>query len=319
MSFKKLFNITMLIPTLVIALTTSFSLLSAEVFHFKKLNNFGKNPGKLTASYLLPKNKQQVTALVVLLHGCAQNGEELADQSGFSELANHYGFVLLLPQQSSDNNVKTCFNWFSNGDTARDFGESLSLKNMILTLKKQTLTTKIYIAGLSAGGAMTNVMLVNYPGIFTAGAVVAGIPYPCADGIIKAISCMRSGPSQNALELANLAKKQNKKLTHWPKLVVITGSKDKVVNPKNSQLLAQQWSELMQLKDHSIEVKKGYRAAQWKDPKGNIQVELVEVDNIGHGMSVNPAVKMGGTEAPFLLKTTLSAAKYITNFWGLVK
>jgi len=319
MYFKKSdYNIA-LIPLLAITLTISFSSLSAEAFHFEKLHSFGKNPGQLTASYLLPKNKTNVTALVVLLHGCVQNGEQLANKSGFSELAQYYGFALLLPQQSADNNVKTCFNWYSDEDNVKSAGESLSLINMILTLKKQTLATEVYIAGLSAGGAMTSAMLVNYPDIFTAGAVVAGIPFPCADGLIKAISCMRSGPSQNALELAKLAEKQNSKLTHWPKLLVVTGREDKVVNPKNSNRLALQWSEIMQAKIHQVEVTKFYKKNSWTDAKGDLQVELINIDHIGHGISVNPTVKRGGVEAPFLLKASISTAKYIVRFWGLVK
>lgn len=285
---------------------------------FEDLRNFSANPGELSASYFMPHDQQQKTSsLVVLLHGCAQNGEQLAKQSGLAELAQQHNFVLLVPQQSAKNNFKSCFNWFSD-DNRKDIGESLSIKNMILTLQKQASVQNIYIVGLSAGGAMASAMLVNYPELFTAGAVIAGIPYPCADGLIKAIACMRSGPSQTVSELTQLAKKLNAKNTHWPKLIVFTGSKDTIVNPKNGQYLAKQWAALMQLKNSKLLSKNGYHLKQWQDINGLVQVEQIEIDNFTHGMAVNSHIKAGGSVAPFLVAAPISAAVSIIEFWGLM-
>jgi poly(hydroxyalkanoate) depolymerase family esterase len=285
---------------------------------FTPLNKFSDNPGELTASYFSPKNKsaQSPLALVVLLHGCAQNGEQLAQQSGLAALAQQHGFILLVPQQAAENNFKSCFNWFSS-DNLRDSGESLSIKNMILTLKNQTMAKNVYILGLSAGGAMASAMLVNYPEMFTAGAVVAGIAYPCADGLIKAIACMRSGPSQTVAELTKLANQLNDKAIHWPKLIVFTGNNDTIVNPKNGQYLAQQWATLAHFNSKSMLAKNGYNVSRWKNVQGVTQVELVEIANLAHGMAVDPTIVAGGVEAPFLLKAPISAAKNIINFWGL--
>ncbi|WP_077755816.1 alpha/beta hydrolase family esterase [Shewanella psychrophila] len=283
---------------------------------FTPLMQFGDNPGELTVSYFSPVASSD--KLVVLLHGCEQSGEILAEQSGLIALAKEHKFSLLIPQQSYDNNIKKCFNWFSQQDTNQDSGEMLSIKNMVLTFQKRLKAKKIYILGLSAGGAMTSALLVNYPDMFTAGAVVAGLPFPCADSLIKAISCMRKGPPQPASELSNLVTQAKPHQKFWPLLTVWTGGEDKVVNPVNAQRLAEQWVSLKQIDSPPKIIKHlGYQTTQWQDQSQNIAVELVQIDNIGHGLTVSPKQKNGGVEAPFLLASPVSGAIEIIKFWKI--
>ena len=131
-----------------IALTLIFtSFLSANsLAAFSPLTNFGNNPGELTASYF--KGENHNNNLVVLLHGCVQQGEELAQQSGLLALAKQKQFSLLIPQQSENNNIKGCFNWFSKQDIERDQGESLSIKNMIATVNAGQNFNNIYKGSL---------------------------------------------------------------------------------------------------------------------------------------------------------------------------
>jgi len=282
---------------------------------FKPLVQFGDNPGDLTASYYQPANSN---AIVVLLHGCLQNAENLAKQSDFLALAKLHRFTLLLPQQSQQNNVKSCFNWFSKQDTSRDQGELLSLKNMITTLQNSSPVSDTYVAGLSAGGAMASALLVNYPDMFISGAIIAGLPYPCADNLVKAISCMRNGPSQNAEELSKLALSLNKASTKWPSISIWTGKKDSIVNPKNSSALAKQWALILQANEQiHLTATSGYSKSLWNTPKQVSAVELIEVDNIGHGIMINSQVENGGTSGDFLLESPLSSIKNIVSFWQL--
>jgi len=286
---------------------------------FQILETFGDNPGELTASYYQPEKTN--SSLVVLLHGCVQNGEKLAMQSGFFELAKQHDFALLIPQQSQKNNVKACFNWFSEQDSLKNQGEVLSIKNMVETLKIQTKVNDVYIAGLSAGGAMASALLVHYPHLFSAGAVVAGLPYPCANNLAKAISCMRNGPSQSTSELVALAKALNKAANQWPRLLVITGNEDVVVNPKNATSLALQWANLTA--NNNKEVNRtfsDYQVSSWSNNKEEAQVKLITIDKIGHGLSVNTALKNRSSESAFLLESSVDSAKSITDFWfGLDK
>jgi len=289
---------------------------SSVVTHFTDLSNFGDNPGSLTASYYVPQTKP--SALVVLLHGCKQKGELLAQQSGLLGLAKQHNFALLIPQQSLKNNIMRCFNWYSAGDFTRDSGESLSIKNMITTLQHQLGSERNYIMGLSAGGAMTSSMLVNYPDLFTAGAVIAGMPYPGADSLMTAMSCMKKGSSRSADMLMSSAQELNPKQKTWPQLLVWTGESDNVVNPINSSLLAQQWTKLIKTK-LKIEQNEctSYQSTQWKDNLNQTQVELVQVAHLGHGIMVNPNEKNGGEVADYLLAAPISTVKYVISFWDL--
>jgi len=305
-------------------LTTSFFTLSlsfSALANFTTLNQFGDNPGSLEASYYLPEQYQagnEHSALVVVLHGCAQQGDALAQQSGLLGLAKKHNFALLLPQQGLINNIKRCFNWYSDDDYSKDKGESLSIKSMITTLKQQLGSNNVYIIGLSGGGAMASAMLVNYPNLFKAGAVVAGIPFPCADGLITGISCMKNGPSQTVDELVKLIEKLNPQQTTWPRLSVWTGSSDDIVNPLNSSMMAQQWAKLSSLSTEPVVNKKsGYTVTRWSNAAQEVQVELVEVTNLGHGIMVNPKVENGGEVSDYLLASPISTAIQVVNFWRL--
>lgn len=311
-----LLKIKPLLWTLLYGVSCSALATSQQLVNFQHLSHFGDNPGDLTASYFQPT--KQTKSLVVFLHGCVQQGEALAKQSGFVSLAKQHNFTLLLPQQSKKNNVTSCFNWFSEQDSDKDQGEVLSIKNMILTLKEQSEFDHIFIAGLSAGGAMTSTLLVHYPELFSAGAVIAGLPYPCANNLAKAISCMRNGPSQSSIELASLARQSNEAIKKWPRLIVITGSKDKVVNPNNSQSLALQWSKLSEtLLKPSKTSTVDYQQTLWQSNEEPAQVKLVEINEMGHGLSVNSSYKNRDASADFLYESSLDSALNIIDFWGV--
>jgi poly(hydroxyalkanoate) depolymerase family esterase len=296
------------------AFTFSFSAFAS----FTTLDNFGANPGDLEVSYYAPQSKN--LQIVVLLHGCAQHGEELAQKSGLLGLAKEHNFALLLPQQGLTNNIKRCFNWYSDDDYTKNLGESLSIKNMITALKKKLASDEVYIVGLSGGGAMASSMLVNYPDLFNAGAVIAGIPFPCADGLITGISCMKNGPSQTVDELVSLTKELNLAQKVWPRLSVWTGASDSIVNPLNSAALAQQWASLWQLNSApTVYNKPGYKVSQWQSNQNKAQVELIEVHGAGHGIMVNPAEKNGGEVSDYLLASPVSTMQHIIKFWLLVE
>ena len=129
---------------------------------------------------------------------------------------------------------------------------------------------------------------------------------------------MRSGPSQSAKELTAIIEEKNIKQLDWPTISIWTGKQDQIVSPLNSILLAQHWKMLTQSKDSpQIEMKKNYQISRWKNQKDKTLVELIELENIGHGFPVKPELLNGGSEAPFLLKSPISAAVNILNFWNI--
>jgi poly(hydroxyalkanoate) depolymerase family esterase len=304
-------NLFIFLVSVVLLLPSSLVLAnSTPIKGFQPLVNFGDNPGELTASYSIPSDKSR--GLVVFLHGCTQNAELVAEQSGLLALTTQHQLTLLLPQQHQRNNIKSCFNWFAPEDTLPDKGETASLINMITTLKQQYGLDNIYIAGLSAGGAMVSVLISHYPELFTGAAIIAGIPYPCADNIIKAIACMRNGPADD-LTQHQLAEA---KIQRLPRILVLTGDQDNVVNPLNSIQLAKQWAHYHQAITSKTFNHEHWSETIWKNKQQNEVVTLVQLSGLGHGMSVNSAEAMGGKPAPFLLDSSFSSAKKILQFWG---
>ena len=126
---------------------------------------FGANPGDLRMFSFVPDQKQPAPGLVVVLHGCGQSAAGYDLGAGWSTLAKHYGFALLMPEQQSSNNAQGCFNWFNPEDITRGSGEACSIRQMIARMVEdhQIDPLRIFVTGLSAGGAMTTVMLATYP------------------------------------------------------------------------------------------------------------------------------------------------------------
>ena len=160
-----------------------------------EVTNFGSNPGNLRMFKYIPDQLPLSAPLVVVLHGCTQNARTFANQSGWIQLADKMHFALALPEQKQANNQNNCFNWFDAGDTTRDQGEALSIKQMVDKMKSdhEVDGKRIYVTGLSAGGAMTSVMLATYPDVFAGGGIVAGLPYGCAKNLTDALQCMSTG------------------------------------------------------------------------------------------------------------------------------
>ena len=136
------------------------------------------NPGGLELHSYVPHQLPAGAPLVVVLHGCGQQAEDFATQSGWRYLAARHHFALLMPGQTEANNAQTCFNWFRPGDIKRGHGEVQSIVEMVAAVLRQTRgdPKRVFVTGLSAGGAMTAALLAAYPDVFAGGAVVAGLP-----------------------------------------------------------------------------------------------------------------------------------------------
>src|ERR1043165_6835251 len=120
--------------------------------HLTELTGFGSNPGALRMFTYVPKTGSASPPLAVVLHGCTQSAGGYDLGAGWSTLAERYGFVLLLPEQTPANNPKTCFNWFLPSDTTRGRGEALSIRQMIeKTIGAHGVDrARVFITGLSA-------------------------------------------------------------------------------------------------------------------------------------------------------------------------
>lgn len=157
------------------------------------LAKFGANPGALRAHTYMPEGLPKQAPLVVVLHGCTQTAASYDHGAGWSQLADRQGFALLYPEQQRANNPNLCFNWFVPKDIERDSGEAFSIAQMVETMIEVhgLHRRRVFITGLSAGGAMTSVMLATYPELFAGGAIIAGLPFGCAKSVPEAFDRLR--------------------------------------------------------------------------------------------------------------------------------
>jgi feruloyl esterase len=176
--------------------------------HLREIRNFGSNPGDLRMFAHLPPQVSEDCALVVVLHGCTQSAAGYDLGAGWSTLADRFGFVLLLPEQQRSNNPNGCFNWFQAGDIERGHGEAYSIRQMIdkMVLDHGINPARVFVTGLSAGGAMTSVMLATYPDVFAGGAIVAGLPYGAATTVQQAFETMFQCPPRPARAWGDLVR-----------------------------------------------------------------------------------------------------------------
>jgi len=291
---------------------------------FRQHPDFGSNPGALQMLSYVPESIAARHSLVVVLHGCTQTAADYAVGAGWKTLADRHGFSLLLPAQKPTNNQNGCFNWFQPGDTRRGQGEAFSIHQMIETMiaEQHIDRDRIFITGLSAGGAMTSAMLAAYPEVFAAGAIIAGLPFGVAENVQQAFASMFHGSGKTQEELAELASRAAPKpLAPWPRISVWHGDADKTVVPANGREVVAQWTALHRLPRtaSTIASVKSVRREAWADDTGQELVEAFSIPGLGHGTPIAAGVKPDecGQAAPFILEAGISSSFHIARFFGL--
>jgi poly(hydroxyalkanoate) depolymerase family esterase len=288
-----------------------------------EVKQFGTNPGNLRMFAFVPDNLQQPPPLVVVLHGCGQSAAGYDLGAGWSTLAKHYGFALLMPEQQLANNANGCFNWFNPDDTARGHGEASSIRQMIARMSADhgLDPRRIFVTGLSAGGAMTSVLLATYPELFAAGAVIAGLPFGVASNMQEALSGMRGRRARSPRELGDLVRKASRHKGKWPKLSVWHGSVDAIVNPANADEIVKQWLDLHDLPAAPMSegIVNGHPHRIWWNADGETVVESYTITDMAHGTPLGLADNDNryGNAGAFLIEAGISSSWLIAKFFGL--
>jgi len=288
-----------------------------------EIDGFGTNPGALKMFAYVPEQLPRASALVVVLHGCGQTAPGYDFGTGWSTLANRYGFALLMPEQQAANNANTCFNWFNPGDVARGRGEAASIRQMVarMVADHKIDSRRIYITGLSAGGAMTSVMLATYPDVFAGGAIIAGLPFGIASNVREALGGMMQSTSRPAAKLGDLVRKASKHKGPWPKVSVWHGTADRTVNPGNANEIVKQWLDVHGLPAapmSAVDVD-GHPREVWWNADGETVVESYTITDMAHGTPLGLAGndERYGAEGQFLIEAGISSSYHIANFFGL--
>lgn len=276
---------------------------------------FSPNPGNLRMFRYLPKGMKAGAPLVVVLHGCGQTASGYDAGMGWSALAAELGFALLAPEQKAVNNPNTCFNWFNPEDVTRGGGECASIAAMIRTMidDHKLDESRVFITGLSAGGAMTAAMLATYPELFAGGAIIAGLPFGVAVNIRDALEAMRAAPLRTPHQWGDAVRGASGYAGPWPKISIWHGALDTTVNISNAQASMAQWADILGLSLAAArqELVDGVIRLSWDD-----RLEVYTVPTLGHGAPIDS--RDLGSPAPFILEAGISSTRRIAGFWGLV-
>ncbi len=180
------------------------------------------------------------TPLLIALHGCGQHGSDFAAGTRFNDLADRHRFVVVYPEQSGTHNAQRCWNWFRAGHQSRETGEPAILAGIVRAVVADTDAwridpERIYLAGISAGGAMAVVLAATYPELFAAVGVHSAVPYRSATGPRNALAAMRGTtpvtlvPPGSAMPMP------------MPPMVIFQGTADGTIRAGNAQRIADQW------------------------------------------------------------------------------
>ena len=288
-----------------------------------EVTGFGSNPGNLRMFKYVPGALPANAPLVVALHGCSQSAANYDAETGWQLFADRFRFALLLPQQQSANNSSTCFNWFEAGDISRGQGEALSIKQMVdrMTADHGITPSRIYVTGLSAGGAMTSALLAAYPDVFAGGAIVAGLPHRCATSQSAAFSCMNPGSDLSPAQWGDKVRASSTWSGPWPIVSIWHGDGDFVVRPINLTESMEQWTNVHGI-DQTADVSDsvgGYPHKVYKNAAGQPRVETYVITGMGHGTPVDPGSgeTQCGTAGAYMLDVNLCSSYYIARFFGL--
>jgi poly(hydroxyalkanoate) depolymerase family esterase len=282
--------------------------------------SFGSNPGNLAMYEYRPDGMPPGAPAVVLLHGCSQNATTYFTNSGWRTYADQWRFALLLAEQRSANNASSCFNFFEAGDSARGQGEALSIRQMVghAVSAYGVDASRVYVSGLSAGGAMSAVMLATYPEVFAGGAVIAGLPYRCATSMVNAFSCMNPGVDRSPAQWGDLVRNAYPGYAGpRPKVAIWHGTSDTTVVPLNAAESRDQWTNVLGVPPTPTGTAT-LPAGTSLETYGADRVRLYRVSGMGHGTPVDPgpAADQCGTAGAYFLDTICSTYRDAV-FFGL--
>lgn len=188
--------------------------------------------------------------LVVMLHGCKQEPDDFAAGTRMNALADREGFLVLYPKQDAASNIDRCWNWFDSFSQNR-LGEAAIIMGMVEEVAGEYPVDRrrIYVAGLSAGGAMAAVLASCYADVFAAAAVHSGVAYKAATAPWEALSALEKG-SRTAPDTGGRDAWKCSKSTRRPiPVAIFQGEADERVRPVNADHLVRQFAQMGDLAD----------------------------------------------------------------------
>ena len=198
---------------------------------FLEATHAGAHGARLYKTYLPRRGEGRKRPLVVMLHGCRQNPDDFAAGTRMNELADELGFIVVYPRQARAANATRCWNWFRSADQQRDGAEP----SLIAGITREAIARhnadprRVYIAGLSAGGAMAAIMGHTYPDLYAAIGIHSGLAYASARDLPSALAAMRGRDPVSGTQAAAPRRQVP--------TIVFHGDEDATVHPSNGRRL----------------------------------------------------------------------------------
>lgn len=226
----------------------------------------------------------QPLPLIVMLHGCTQNPDDFAAGTRMNALAEEQNVLVAYPAQSQMSNANKCWNWFNAIDQQRDQGEPSIIAGITREIMQMHAVdeSRVYVSGLSAGGAMAVIMATLYPDLYTAVGVHSGLPHEAAHDLPSALAAMGGhGKSKSAKEPYSV---RNARVDAIP-IIVFHGDKDSTVHPSNAeQVMQENTPEAIssEIKHDSVPNGHNYTQATFTDAEGRVLAESWLIHGAGH-------------------------------------
>lgn len=217
--------------------------------------------------------------LLLMLHGCAQNPDDFALGTGMNTLAEEYGCLVAYPAQSHQANASRCWNWFSAADQQRGQGEPAILAGLTHDIMARYAIdpAHVYVAGLSAGGAMAAILGTLYPDIYAAVGVHSGLPFAAAHDLSSAMAAMQGDFRTHHTPGKSLP------------IIVFHGDRDTTVHPANGDELIKRRrrhpAEDVVVEPGMVPDGHAYTRTVHRKPDGSIHAEHWVIHGSGHAWS----------------------------------
>lgn len=252
--------------------------------------------GRTYKLYVPPTYKAGVPfPLVVMLHGCSQNPDDFATGTAMNAYADAHDLLVAYPEQPSSENALLCWNWFLAAHQARGAGEPALIAGMVsdVTQSYAVDAGRVYVAGLSAGAAMSVILGATYPDVFAAIAVSAGLEYAAAANATAGFNASLSGGPDPKTQ-GGLAFTAMGTFARVVPVIVMQGGSDTTVKPINAQQVIAQWAETdgragssvkptADSEDHGTAGGKTYTHSTYTNgASGPVVMELYVVDSMDH-------------------------------------
>ncbi len=270
-------------------------------------NLYNGPAGSLPYYVYIPANYQIGTSvpLIVMLHGCTQTAVDLAASTKMNQLADQYQFIVAYPQQASTNNRYFCWDWYEPANQYRGSGEPAMIIAIVQAMQQNSAQwtidpNRVYVAGISAGAAMSVILGATYPDIFAAVGVHSGLEYQAATTFKSVLKVSQQGgpdPVQQGLAAYNAMGN----VARVVPTIVFQGVNDYIVHPINGDQVIQQWMRTDALASNGMyeatfsspaSVTNGkvpgghaYTVYTWNDNDGKDLQEYWKVNGLGHAWS----------------------------------